>query len=52
MVFRFRLLLDKLDENRLSLFERIVEAANVDDGFKTDANCNRDCRSIDFDEGP
>lgn len=55
MAFLFKLLFDdKFDENRLS----VLDAATidlfviVDAGCNTDANCNRDCRSIDFDDEP
>lgn len=60
MAFRFSGLLNKLDANKLSLFVAIEDAFdNVkvdvvidDDGCNIDANCSRDCRSIDFDDDP
>lgn len=54
MALQFKLLPDKFDENKLSLFvAAIIDVfVIVEAGFKTDANCKRDCRRIDFDEKP
>lgn len=53
MAFLFNVLFDKLDANKLSLLVVAEDAFdNVDVGVRTDANCRRDCRSIDFDEKP
>lgn len=54
MAFRFRLLFaDRLVANRLSVCAVAFDAfANIGGGCNTDANCNRDCRIIDFDEEP
>lgn len=55
MAFLFNVLFDKLDANKLSLLVVTEDAFdNVDEdvGVRTDANCRRDCRSIDFDEKP
>lgn len=50
----FLLLFDKLDEKKLSLVEDTAVAAfasaSVLDGFTTDANCKRDCLSIDLED--
>ena len=54
MAFLFKLLLDKFDENRLSVLvaATLDEFAIVVAGCSTDANCKRDCRNIDFDDEP
>lgn len=55
MAFLFNVLFDKLDANKLSLLvvaEDAFDNVDVDVGVRTDANCRRDCRSIDFDEKP
>lgn len=53
MAFLFIVLFDKLDANKLSLLVVAEDAFdNVDVGVRTDVNCRRDCRSIDFDEKP
>lgn len=51
------MLFDKLDANKLSLLVVAEDAfdnvdVDVGVGVRTDANCRRDCRSIDFDEKP
>lgn len=53
MAFRFKLFVDKVVANRLSVCAVAIGAfVIIGGGCNTDANCNLDCRIIDLDEEP